>query len=160
MDDRGESSPSFRDAGEGKKGVELWETSALWECLGPEFQNMDPVAALSLPGRERQVITQLIELGLTPRNLADALTAPVSTIADPEQFTSLEHGMRERLVRLLAILSWAEDLFEGHTRAAVPWLVSPAKVLGGESPISMTGSDEALEIVSNVIGRLQHGIPQ
>ena len=160
MENRGESLQLHVDADEGKQSVELWETSALWECLGPEFQNMDPVTALSLPGRERQVITQLIELGLTPRSLADSLAAPVSTIADPEQFASLEHGMRERLVRLLAILSWAEDLFEGHTRAAVRWLVSPAKALGGESPISMTGSDETLEIVSDVIGRLQHGIPQ
>lgn|GEM_PF-6908007 len=160
MDDRGESLQLYGDADEGKQSAELWETSALWECLGPEFQNMDPFTALSLPGRERQVITQLIALGLTPRSLADALAAPVSTIADSEQFASLEHGMRERLVRLLAILSWAEDLFEGHTRAAVRWLVSPAKALGGEPPISMTGSEEALETVSDVIGRLQHGIPQ
>lgn len=139
---------------------QFWETAALWECLGPEFQNMDAVDALSIPGREEQALSQLVGLGFTLQNLADALGAPVSAIADTQEKAALEPGMRERLVRLLAALSWAEDLFEGDTRAAVRWMTSPAKALGGELPLSMTGSNEALETVGDVIGRIEYGIVQ
>lgn len=47
----------------------------------------------------------------------------------------------------------AMELFEGDEAAARTWLLSPSKSLGGLSPLHAK-----LEDVSDLIGRIQHGV--
>ena len=134
--------------------------SALFELIGPEFQQMPPLEVLQDPDQVILVVRRLLELGLTTQELSNALGLPVATLSGQGPKTFLEHGIPERIVRLLCMLYWTENLFEGDLRAAMDWVRSPAKALNGEAPIRMIGSDRELEAVRDIVGRLEHGIVQ
>jgi putative toxin-antitoxin system antitoxin component (TIGR02293 family) len=52
----------------------------------------------------------------------------------------------------------AVELFEGDPRAASQWLTKPARALGHKAPGDCLSSEEGIEQVRTLIGRLEHGI--
>lgn len=66
----------------------------------------------------------------------------------------------ERLFRLSRIFEQAVQLFDGDRAAAVTWLDSPCRALGGEVPLDFAKSELGAHEVENVIGRLEHGVFQ
>ena len=56
--------------------------------------------------------------------------------------------------------STAVQLYDGDQAAAVTWLKSPCRALGGEVPLDFAKSELGAHEVENVIGRLEHGVFQ
>jgi len=52
----------------------------------------------------------------------------------------------------------AVELFEGDQGAAQRWLNTPAKALGGESPLTRLETEAGAEQVHDLIGRMEHGV--
>ena len=64
----------------------------------------------------------------------------------------------DRLLRAARVLDRAIALFDGDRKAALEWLGSPLRALGGESPLDVATTDLGARQVENLIGRLEHGV--
>lgn len=63
-----------------------------------------------------------------------------------------------KLYMFAKVLDAAIQLFNGDMSAAVQWLKSPAKALGGERPLTMLSTPTGAEAVIDLIGRIEHGV--
>ena|SRR5690554_969740 len=70
-------------------------------------------------------------------------------------FTRLESN---RIYALIEVIEASEALFEGETCAAINWLKSPCRGLGGRSPIENLNSFIELQQVLGLIQRLEYGV--
>ncbi|QIQ21770.1 type II RES/Xre toxin-antitoxin system antitoxin [Zophobihabitans entericus] len=64
----------------------------------------------------------------------------------------------ERVARLVRVMDIAIDLFDGDKDAAIDWLNTPAIALGNRSPVELLATETGALEVSNLIGRLEHGV--
>lgn len=97
-------------------------------------------------------------LEISQLDLGQLLSLPLTTLkrrAQQGSFTALEG---DRLVRIATVLEWCETLFEGNHEAALQWLKSPARALGGVTPLSHIKSETGAREVLDLIGRLEHGV--
>ncbi len=104
----------------------------------PSFQKATAALRLSLRDVERV-------LGLSTRSLqrrkAGRLTATES----------------ERILRLVRAAARAERVL-GDPAAALDWLGSPNRALGGESPLQLLDTELGAKRVLDVLGRIEHGV--
>lgn len=135
---------------------QIIDEAALWKILAPSFQESPISSGLSIPGCQIQVVHNLLKISLTEDQLAESLDVSGNALAQAQ----LDHDAQARLLRLIRILSWAGNLFDGDLRAAATWISSPAKALNGIPPASMAGSDAQTDAVRDVTGRIELGIPQ
>lgn len=63
----------------------------------------------------------------------------------------------ERLLRLAQVIARAENVFDDIDKG-LAWLKEPNISLGGEAPISLLDTDIGTELVTDVLGRIEHGI--
>ncbi|MEQ3622997.1 MAG: antitoxin Xre/MbcA/ParS toxin-binding domain-containing protein [Marinobacter sp.] len=56
------------------------------------------------------------------------------------------------------VIAEAVELFEGDKAAAEQWLSTPVRGLGQKTPNELLTSEEGIEQVRTLIGRLEHGI--
>lgn len=69
----------------------------------------------------------------------------------------MEHPKDLNSLREIAITE-AIELFEGDQEAAARWLSDPARALGNKRPNDMMSSEEGVQQVRTLIGRLEHGV--
>lgn len=62
-----------------------------------------------------------------------------------------------RLLRLARSLLRASEVFE-DAAAAIDWLKSRNRALGGVTPLSLLATDAGAESVMDVLGRIEHGV--
>ena len=99
-----------------------------------------------------------ILLGLSAAELTALLQIPKRTLTRRRQTGKFAPDESERLLRLSRVLDAAIELFEGKHPAAVEWLQSPNRALGGEVPIKMARTEIGALEVENLIGRLEYGV--
>jgi len=99
-----------------------------------------------------------ILLGLSAAELTVLLQIPKRTLTRRRQAGKFAPDESERLLRLSRVLDAAVELFEGKHPAAVEWLQSPNRALGGEVPIKMARTEIGALEVENLIGRLEYGV--
>lgn len=58
----------------------------------------------------------------------------------------------------LSVLTAAIALYEGDVVRALQWLQEPARSLGGIRPVDYLDSPEHVQIVLDLIGRIEHGV--
>ncbi len=71
-----------------------------------------------------------------------------------EQLTAEES---ERLVRLARVVARAEEV-PGERDAALSWMRSSNRALGGAAPPELLDTDLGLDAVLVVLGRIEHGV--
>ena len=64
----------------------------------------------------------------------------------------------ERLVRVARLTERAREVL-GDLESAREWLKSPQFALGGEIPLQYADTEPGAQVVEDVLGRLEHGIP-
>jgi putative toxin-antitoxin system antitoxin component (TIGR02293 family) len=64
----------------------------------------------------------------------------------------------DRLLRAARVFGRALQLFDGNRAAAVHWLLSKPRALGGATPIEVSRTDLGAREVENLIGRIEHGV--
>ncbi|MCX6026476.1 MAG: DUF2384 domain-containing protein [Chloroflexi bacterium] len=97
-------------------------------------------------------------LDLSASELTMLLQIPQRTLTRRRQAGKFAPDESERILRLSRVLDAAVELFEGDRRAAVEWLQSPNRAIGGEAPLEMARTEIGAREVESVIGRLEHGV--
>lgn len=69
----------------------------------------------------------------------------------------LEQDESDRLLRVVAIVAAAEDVF-GSSDKAQEWLKRENRALDGEAPLAMADTDRGARAVEALLGRIAHGI--
>ena len=64
----------------------------------------------------------------------------------------------DRFIRIARLFELATMLFAGDADAARRWMLSPARALGRETPLSYARTEAGGREVENLIGRIQHGV--
>lgn len=132
----------------------LWQTAGLPASGGIELIN-----AIQ-KGLSVDIVTRLNdELDVSKMYILNAAGINERSFARRKN----EHGRlkpeeSERVARLVRIMDSAIALFEGDKTAAVTWINTPATALGGHSPKEMLATETGALEVSNLIGRLEHGV--
>jgi len=64
----------------------------------------------------------------------------------------------DRLLRAARIFARAIELYDGNRAAAVKWLLSKPRALGGATPLEVSRTDLGAREVETLIGRIEHGV--
>lgn len=110
-----------------------------------------------LPVQEFDALRDL--LGLPVEEMARKVGISTATLsrrrakADP-----LDPVHSDRLMRYARLFWQAVALFDGAQDAARKWLVSPARALGGQTPLDFAETEVGAREVEDLLGRLEHGV--
>ena len=63
----------------------------------------------------------------------------------------------DRLYRVARVAAMTEDVL-GSAQAAERWLKEPIPALGGVTPLSLLDTDEGAQKVTDILGRIEHGV--
>jgi putative toxin-antitoxin system antitoxin component (TIGR02293 family) len=96
--------------------------------------------------------------GLRPASIASTIGIPRRTLARRKSGGRFAPDESERIVRFARVFGLATELFGGDRDAAVKWLSSPLKALGGRPALAYLGSQAGAHGVEELIGRLEHGV--
>ena len=97
-------------------------------------------------------------LGLNNQELAAVLGMSVRTLARLSPAKSrLDLVSGDRLVRSARLFAIATDVLE-EAQAAVRWLKSPQRALGGAFPLELAQTDVGSRAVEALLGRMEHGV--
>lgn len=96
--------------------------------------------------------------GLSSDELSTWLQLAPRTLTRRRQERRFAREESDRLLRAARVLGRALELFEGDRDAAVEWLTTPQRALGGEPPIEVARTDVGAREVENLIGRIEHGV--
>ena len=91
--------------------------------------------------------------------LARLIEIPERTLARRRTTGRLDPEESDRLLRTSRVFARAIELFEGNLESARQWLTTPLRALGENTPLEFAKTDVGATEVSNLIGRLEHGIP-
>jgi putative toxin-antitoxin system antitoxin component (TIGR02293 family) len=94
---------------------------------------------------------------LSQAELGTTLGIPERTLARRKREGVLSAEESAKLLRLARTLGRAAEVFE-DTEAAIDWLKSPNRALGGATPLSLLDTDLGAESVMDVLGRIEHGV--
>ncbi|HFF8588250.1 TPA: antitoxin Xre/MbcA/ParS toxin-binding domain-containing protein [Raoultella ornithinolytica] len=133
--------------------------NALWRYAGlPANRGMQLIELLSmgLPVSILDNIHEWTEMsktdilritGINERNVARRKSAG----------GTLTPGESERVARFVRVLDTAVDYF-GNKQDAYDWLQSPVRGLGNVAPIDLIATESGALEVTDLIGRLEHGV--
>jgi putative toxin-antitoxin system antitoxin component (TIGR02293 family) len=69
----------------------------------------------------------------------------------------LNKSESDRLYRVARIAAFAEEVL-GSAQAAERWLKEPIPALGRVTPLSLLDTDEGAQRVTDILGRIDHGV--
>ena len=96
-------------------------------------------------------------LGLTNAGLADLLGVTSRTLGRWDEKGRLDPVSGDRLDRATRLLETAISVLEDE-KAAVTWLRSPQRALGGGVPIELASTDIGTRAVEALLGRMELGV--
>lgn len=98
------------------------------------------------------------EAGFTQERLSKVLGIPKRTLLNRMKRGQLNEDEGDRVLRLKRILEKATETFDGDKDAALSWLGSPNRALGGEYPFALVSTGAGGRAVEEVLGRMDHGL--
>jgi putative toxin-antitoxin system antitoxin component (TIGR02293 family) len=96
--------------------------------------------------------------GLSTAAIASAVGIPPRTLARRKAAGRFAPDESERIVRFSRVFDLATELFDGECQAALQWLNSAHKALGGKAALAYLATETGAREVENLIGRLEHGV--
>lgn len=93
----------------------------------------------------------------TDAELAQMIGVSVRALAERRRKKILSSYESERLLRVVNVIARAEDVFDDLANGLV-WLKAPNISLSGVTPISLLDTEIGAELVTDVLGRIEHGI--
>jgi putative toxin-antitoxin system antitoxin component (TIGR02293 family) len=98
------------------------------------------------------------ESGLSTAEIASVIGIPSRTLARRKTDGRFAPAESERIVRFSRVFDLATELFDGERRAALQWLSSDRKALGGKTALAYLATETGAREVEYLIGRLEHGV--
>ncbi len=99
----------------------------------------------------------LKNLDATRDELLAAVAVSARTWARRQQEGALSSEESDRLLRVARVAAHAEEILGGRSEA-VKWLKAPNRALGGRKPLELVHTDAGAELVTGVLGRLEHSV--
>ena len=96
-------------------------------------------------------------LAVPTAELAAALHLSPSTLSRRRRQGRFDVVESDRLVRLAAIVAHAVRVMEG-VEGARDWMTSPARALGGETPLAYASVEPGAREVDRLLTRIEHGV--
>jgi putative toxin-antitoxin system antitoxin component (TIGR02293 family) len=124
--------------------------------LGQEVRSQADLASAVRARLPLRALNGLAEAGLSPSEI-ETLVIPERTRrhrAQKGQPLTVEES--DRVVRLLAIQTLAEDTFGGPAKAA-RWLRRPLGELGGEAPLVIAQTGAGARVIETILGKIAWG---
>ena len=96
-------------------------------------------------------------LQLTREALSRILSVPERTLARRQKQARLTADESDRLVRVARIMAHANQVLGSRDKAA-HWLRTTNRALGGIAPVSLLDTDIGAQQVTDILGRIEHGV--
>ena len=130
------------------------------------------VLLLGLPLSEQTRIPTLVRQGvpfallerfqrnvrLSVEQIAGLVHIPPRTLTRRRQAGRLRPDEADRLFRVARVFGRVLALYDGKLDEAREWLESPQRGLGGAVPLTLAGTDHGAQTISDIIGRIEHGL--
>lgn len=136
-----------------------WYTTILSNLLrthvSPEAATLEYVRNSLDHGLHKDVFSRLKSiLDTTGDDLCRVIRVPARTVARREIFKPDES---ERILRVASAFQRAIEVM-GSLDKARRWFSSPKRALGGKTPMVFCDTEPGAEEVSNLLGRIEHGV--
>jgi putative toxin-antitoxin system antitoxin component (TIGR02293 family) len=136
--------------------------SALVELLGGERtlgrKAESKWVALLRAGLPYSALESVMDtLGLTRQEASELLAVPLRTLARRKRAHKLLAPESNRLFRLTKIAAHAVDVL-GSKETAAHWLREPIRATGGVAPITLLDTEAGLELIDEILGRIEYGL--
>lgn len=95
--------------------------------------------------------------GLELQHLATIAQVTTRTLINKKAEEPLGLTVSEKLLSLVRLFARGKEVF-GTDSAFKQWLLAPIPVFNNETPISQLDTVFGFELVSDVIGRIEHGV--
>lgn len=134
---------------------------AFFSQLGMMRKNQTDVVKAIHRGFPASSVERLKEyLGVSQKDLYYVAGLNAATVGRrlKSETKRLNASESDRVYRIASVYYAALNLFEGDENAAVRWLKTPARALGGETPFKHLDTEAGADEVRDLIGRIEHGI--
>lgn len=121
------------------------------------FNPFDWVSAIRRGFPSKTLDAFATNVGASNSELAAMLGLSVRALAGRRCKQRLSPAESELLLRLAKTIARAEDVF-GDLPNGLAWLNNSNMSLGGVRPVSLTDTEIGVELVADVLGRIEHGI--
>jgi putative toxin-antitoxin system antitoxin component (TIGR02293 family) len=121
------------------------------------FNPFDWVSAIRRGFPSQALDSFAARLGATDLEIAGMLGISVRALAGRRRKKNLSPYESERLLRAAKTVARSEDVF-GDLANGFSWLKATNISLGGVTPVSLIDTEIGSELVSDVLGRIEHGI--
>ena len=140
------------------------KASAVAKVLGGEktlgkrvSSQQDLITAVRRGLRTATIQAVIEELDAPPAKVLPALKIARRTMERRKASGRLLPQESERVYRLAKVLAFAESVL-GSKEKARHWLSAPNRALGSVSPLSLVETEAGVDEVTNVLGRIEHGV--
>jgi putative toxin-antitoxin system antitoxin component (TIGR02293 family) len=136
-----------------------WYTTVLSNLLQtyatPEKATLEYVRNSLAHGLHKDAFSRLKSvLDTSGDDLCQVIRVPARTVARRELFKPDES---ERILRVASAFQRAMEVLGSLDRSR-RWFSSPKKALGGKTPMEFCDTEPGAEEVSNLLGRIEHGV--
>lgn len=98
------------------------------------------------------------EIGLSNAEIAKILGVSIRYLKDKKQTDQLNTKASERLVKLYELWNFGLDTFDGNAENFKEWLRAPLVVLHGKTPLNLMKNLIGMEMIKELLGRIEHGV--
>lgn len=131
----------------------------LVSSIGVQSENLIGLIDLIKDGLPISTFTRLKEkLGISEKTLMDTVTISKRTLARRKQEGRLSAAESEKIVRIGKLFDKATQVFAGSEATAAQWFKTPARGLGGKTPLELADTEIGSQEVYALLVRIEHGV--
>lgn len=132
----------------------IQEPAAAYATTGSRFD----LVALSRKGIQKQALLNLGEaLNLTLKELSALLPVTERTLQRRNIHSLLSPAVSEQIILITELTAKGKEVF-GSLEAFRKWLKEENIALGGQPPINLLDTSIGVQLVTDQLGRIEHGV--
>ncbi|WP_245565054.1 type II RES/Xre toxin-antitoxin system antitoxin [Spirosoma spitsbergense] len=108
-----------------------------------------------LAGAEAGRIARL--LGVSDKEMAPLLNQSIATFHRQSKSVRLDAATSERLLLLGRLANYGATVFQDQGKF-IRWLRRPLRLLGERSPLALLDSPTGVQLVEDILGRIEYGV--
>ena len=108
-----------------------------------------------LAGAEAGRIARL--LGVSDKEMAPLLNQSIATFHRQAKSVRLDAATSERLLLLGRLANYGATVFQDQGKF-IRWLRRPLRLLGERSPLALLDSPTGVQLVEDILGRIEYGV--